>query len=287
MDPVRPVVQSASFVDDGAGPRLRVLTAPRDRPACGSVVFVHPFAEEMNKSRRMAARMARLLAGEGWRVAQRDLAGCGDSAGDFGDASWQAWIDDIDAELAATGDPAQPVWLWCLRAGALLAPAVAKSRPQLNLLLWQPVLSGAQHLQQFLRLHAGARIVGSAPADDGAPSPAQRLKAGETVEVGGYRIGPALATGLQQAGFALAPGHAGRVVALEVSADAAPSPSPLLQRLVEQGRAVGSAVEAEVLSGPPFWQTQEIEDCEPLLERTLARLRDAPQPAAVGGDPRG
>jgi len=54
----------------------------------GAVLYLHPFAEEMNKSRRMAALQSRMLAARGIAVLQIDLFGCGDSSGDFGDASW-------------------------------------------------------------------------------------------------------------------------------------------------------------------------------------------------------
>ena len=61
----------------------------------GLVLYIHPFAEEMNKSRRMAALQARAFAQAGYAVLQIDLHGCGDSAGDFGDATWEHWIDDV------------------------------------------------------------------------------------------------------------------------------------------------------------------------------------------------
>ena len=61
----------------------------------GCVLNIHPFAEEMNKSRRMAALQARALAKAGYAVLQIDLFGCGDSSGDFGDASWQDWVGDV------------------------------------------------------------------------------------------------------------------------------------------------------------------------------------------------
>ncbi|MGL5987461.1 MAG: CocE/NonD family hydrolase, partial [Burkholderiales bacterium] len=66
----------------------------------GIVVYAHPWAEEMNKSRRMAAEMARQMARSGFAVLQLDLAGCGDSDGDFADASWDAWLEDIDRAAA-------------------------------------------------------------------------------------------------------------------------------------------------------------------------------------------
>ncbi|HEX6707567.1 MAG TPA: hydrolase 2, exosortase A system-associated [Albitalea sp.] len=276
MSPSRSVAQEGGFVHGAAGSRFRLVTQPDAGPACGTVVFVHAFAEEMNKSRRMSARMARLLAARGWRVVQRDLCGCGDSAGDFADASWPAWIADVEAELAQAASDS-PVWLWCLRAGALLAPPVLAGRPHVNLLLWQPVAAGAQHLQQFLRLHAGARIVGSAKAS-GEMSPAQQLRAGQPVEVAGYEIHPALAQGLEAASFELPADFAGRVVWLEVSGDESPEPSPVALRHVERLRARGLAVDLDALGGPPFWQTQEIEECEALLQRSLA-LMSAPSRA--------
>src|SRR6218665_17582 len=85
----------------------------------GQMLYLHPFAEEMNKTRRMAALQARALAQAGFEVLQLDLLGCGDSAGDFGDASWQGWLDDVHlacAWLQSQPRPA-PLWLWGLRAG--------------------------------------------------------------------------------------------------------------------------------------------------------------------------
>ena len=266
-----PVVQSGAFVSADTGARFRLVSEPADAGNVrGTVVFVHGFAEEMNKSRRMVARTARLLASEGWRVVQRDLGGCGDSAGEFGAASWGAWIDDIAAELAQAPREGA-VWLWCLRAGALLAPAVLQQHPRVNLLLWQPVLSGAQHLQQFLRLHAGARIVGYGKVE-GDTAPAQLLRSGISVEVGGYALNPALAMGLERSIFDLPAEFAGHVVWFEVSGDEEPQIPAPASRAIERLRERHVAVEATALRGPRFWQTQEIEECERLRERTLVAL---------------
>ena len=274
MAPTGRIQQSAEFIaSQHGGRRFRLVSEPTGREPCGTVIFVHPFAEEMNKSRRMAARMARSLAATGWRVVQRDLAGCGDSSGDFADATWDAWLADVQDELALA-TPARPIWLWSLRAGAMLAAAALAHTPSCNLLLWQPVLSGAQHLQQFLRLHAGARIVGSAKGDDA--SPAQLLRGGSAVEVGGYRLSPELAAGLQQAKFELPAAFAARVVWLELS-----TLDPPLQlgaasaRAIEALTARGIAVECEALSGPPFWTTQEIVESDALLARSAALLGPA------------
>lgn len=275
MTTAGPVAQSAGYVPASDGPRFRIVTEPAAGQIRGTVLWAHAFGEEMNKSRRMSARMARLLAAQGWRVIQTDLSGCGDSAGEFRDATWEAWIGDLRSDLmhAVSG---RPVWFWGVRAGALLAPALMQTRPDLNLLLWQPVVSGAQHLQQFLRLHAGARIVGNAH-DTTQASPAELLKAGQSVELGGYELSPALANGLGRASFEVPAGLHGHVIWLEISAEPDAVASPMAQRTVERLRSLGVSVALEVVPGAPFWQTQEIEDCDALLERSAALVGAAAQ----------
>ena len=88
--------------------------------ALGQVVYVHPFTEEMNKSRRMAAMQARALAQAGFEVLQIDLLGCGDSSGGFGDATWAAWVADVTSaclwlrarpDAVSADQPRPPLWL--------------------------------------------------------------------------------------------------------------------------------------------------------------------------------
>lgn len=262
-----PILQSGMFVEGCGGPRFRLVSRPASATDAGTIVFVHAFAEEMNKSRRMVARTARALAAQGWAVVQPDLQGCGDSAGDFGDASWPNWLADI-ADEVANADPDRPLWLWCHRGGALLASAALAVRPDLQLLLWQPALSGAQHLQQFLRLHAGARIVGSRE-DSSGPTPMQRLRGGEPVEIGGYSLSPALAQGMDKARLELPAGWTGRVVWLELSALDPPDLAVSSAQCVSSWRERGITISAQALAGPAFWQTQEIEECDELVSQTL------------------
>ena len=276
MTAAPPIAQSAQYVPSGSGACFRMVSEPAGREARGTVIWAHAFGEEMNKSRRMSARLARQLASRGWRVVQKDLRGCGDSAGEFRDARWADWVEDLRAEVDAA--PPGPLWLWGVRAGALLAAALTQRRTDANLLLWQPVSSGAQHLQQFLRLHAGARIAGTSKAGD--VTPAQALRSGAVVEVGGYELGPALADGLQKAGLELADAFAGHIAWFEVSPDLAAEPSAAAQRMVARLTDRGISVTLEALSGPPFWQTQEIEDCDALLERSIECIESAPPPRA-------
>jgi pimeloyl-ACP methyl ester carboxylesterase len=154
----------AFFLASAPGERFCLYHAPAG--VCrGALVYVHPFAEEMNKSRRMAALQARALAAAGFGVLQIDLHGCGDSDGDFGDARWEQWHADLaTASSWLHARLGQPVGLWGLRLGALLALDHARRHTVHQLVLWQPVLQGAAFLTQFLRL-----LVASGMLDEDAP----------------------------------------------------------------------------------------------------------------------
>ncbi len=110
----------------GPGERLCLHHPHAGAQARGAVLYAHPLGEEMNKSRRMAALQARALAAAGFDVLQIDLMGCGDSSGDFESCH----LGRLDRRSAGGGPLAAarcdaPLWLWGLRAGALLTSAVA------------------------------------------------------------------------------------------------------------------------------------------------------------------
>ncbi|WP_298235080.1 hydrolase 2, exosortase A system-associated [uncultured Azohydromonas sp.] len=247
----------------GGRPRARVL-------------YLHPLAEEMNRSRRMAALQARALAGAGFEVLQIDLHGCGDSAGDFADASWQGWTADAlqACEWLRAQPGAAPLWLWGLRAGALLAVEAAHALPvSCNLLLWQPPASGAAVLQQFLRLRLAE---GLAQGQAGALMKTLRaqLDAGQAVEAAGYTVSPALAHGLQAATLVPVLPRAGRLAWLELGGSEPAAPSPAAQPLIDAWSRGGWQVHAQRVPGPPFWATAETETAPALLQATLQALHD-------------
>jgi exosortase A-associated hydrolase 2 len=257
------------FLPTGTEQRLCVFHAPVGLPR-GRLLYLHPFAEEMNKSRRMAALACRALADRGFAVLQIDLRGCGDSSADFGDASWVDWQADVRLALAELDRrvPGAPLWMWSLRAGALLA-AADWGRP-VNHLFWQPMTNGKLALQQFLRLRLAAELASGASKGLMEQMKAE-LTAGRSVDVAGYRLGANLAHGLEAA--RLAPGGTpGRAVWLEVSTrDDAVLP-PVSEQALQAWRDAGWTVQAQVCPGPSFWATAEIELAPALIERTVEAL---------------
>ncbi|MBS3936438.1 MAG: hydrolase 2, exosortase A system-associated [Sulfuritalea sp.] len=264
---------------------LTVADAPHPQRFClyhapagsahGAVLYLHPFAEEMNKARRMAALQARLLAENGYAVLQIDLHGCGDSSGDFGAATWESWLADVHAAhawLRARCPAPAPLWLWGLRSGCLLAAdAARRSGTPVNFLFWQPVVSGKQYLQQFLRLKVAGAMMGGESKGVMETLKAQ-LAAGQVVEIAGYALSAGLARGLESAELS-PPARSGRLHWLEVSARPETTLAPASQKRIEQWRAAGCAAGSAVLPAPTFWQTTEIEEAPALLDATLAALR--------------
>ena len=240
----------------------------------GAVLFFPPFAEELNKSRRMVALAARCLAGQGWSVLQVDPLGCGDSSGEFGDAGWQAWLADMHTAWAWLQREQAPAFnvLWGLRAGALLVSDFARqyavSAPWL---LWQPVANGKQHLHQFLRMKGVGGMLDASDAAAVMTRLREQMAAGETVEVAGYDLAPALVSGLEQAALQFDVAKPPVLQLLEV-APGAEACSPAVQGLLKRALDAGVSATAQAIAGPSFWQAQEIEQCAELVDVTVATL---------------
>ncbi|MBS0293403.1 MAG: hydrolase 2, exosortase A system-associated [Proteobacteria bacterium] len=275
-----PQLPQAFFLESEGGQRFCLYHAPQGGAPRGRVLYLHPFAEELNSTRRVVARQARALARAGFGVLQIDLAGCGDSAGEFADATWAAWLQDALAARHWLADHAGgPLWLWGLRAGAVLAAQLAsllqaQGEEAANLLLWQPVASGRQMLQQFMRLHAASQWLGG--GKDELP-PAQALAQGRAVHIAGYCLSPALAQGLAEAQLpvptaVLPPLPAPRLLWLELSSAPTPTLSPAADKQLNAWRTAGWRVEAQAVAGPAFWQSVGTDEAPALIESTLAAL---------------
>jgi uncharacterized protein len=267
------VAPSPFFIDSERG-RCFAVHHPAAAPqARALVLYLHPFAEEMNKSRRMAALQARAFAAAGLEVLQIDLQGCGDSSGEFAGASWQGWIDDAlaGASWLRARAPAAPLWLWGLRAGCLVAAAAApRLQTPCHLLFWQPSGNGKLVLQQFLRLRLAADLAGA--QGKGVIDELRRLlAAGSAVEIAGYELPPALAHGLESA--TLAPtGGPGRLEWIELSSAPEAALLPASEPVLARWRAAGWTVASRVVGGPAFWQTLEIEEAPALLEASVQAI---------------
>ena len=268
-------IPSAFFLPSEPGDRFCIYYPSAEGSSGRGFVYAHPFCEEMNKSRRMAALQSRRLAAAGYAVLQIDLHGCGDSSGDFSEARWQTWKNDLQGALAWLRSRVRgPLGLWGLRLGATLAADVARD-PGLeieDLLLWQPVASGEPFLTQFLRLRLAAEMLADGTAQTGVGEMRQSLRRGEPLEIAGYDLHPRLAAEIDALHLADMEPAVKRVRCVEVSGLDEPRVSPATQRALDSWRAKGLDVRAAAVKGEAFWSTIEIAECAPLLAATEGSL---------------
>jgi len=220
---------------------------------------------------------ARAMQAAGISVLQMDLLGCGDSSGDFGDASWSGWLDDLQLArhwLDEQGDA--PLFLWGLRAGCLLSSAVAQRWGDVSgQLWWQPPASGKPLVQQWLRLKLASTIKVEGGGKLALDDIRAQLRAEQAIDIAGYRCSAALLDGLELARLS-APTR-GRLGWFEVSRASPPALLPVSQQTMADWSAdPGAAVlHAEAVNGPAFWQSTEIEVAPQLLARSVDWLKHA------------
>jgi exosortase A-associated hydrolase 2 len=269
------------FLKAGSGERYCLYHAPHGVEECrGAFVYVHPFGEEMNKSRRMAALQARSFARAGLGVLQIDLFGCGDSCGDFADARWEIWKDDLAlaSDWLAQHTGRQP-GVWGLRLGGLLALdfAASSARRISELLLWQPVVNGESFLTQFLRMRVASGMLANGKEKAGSTQTMRdRMRSGESLEVAGYELAPALAESMDGLNAALLLATGVPIHWFEIVAEAGRPMPPAAARVADAWEQRGVNLRQHVVPGSAFWASQEISECPELLNATTGLFSEVP-----------
>jgi len=251
---VTPDGLEGQFLPGREGPVFVLRRGPRRARA--TVVIVPPFAEEMNKTRRMLTLVAIRLAEHGVTTVLPDFYGTGDSGGDFVEAGIALWRDDLAQVLRWCGNDCGPVCgLLAVRLGCALIgdDAVLDCAPELQRsILWQPVFDGSKYATQFLRLRVAASMANGLTETVGE----LRRQAAETgeIEVAGYRISSRM---LEEMELLRTPtrlsARLGPIDWHEVVRDletGLPLPS---QKLIEATQAAGGSVSPRAFTGEPFW----------------------------------
>jgi exosortase A-associated hydrolase 2 len=259
---------------EGAAGRLFAIHHPPRGAFARAALYLPPFAEEMNRSRRVAALLARSLAEAGCGALLLDPYGTGDSEGDFAAARWETWREDARAGIAflkARGY--REVALVGLRLGALLALEAARGTEAVSqVVLWQPVLKGEQMLTQFLRLRLAAGLGAGKEGRETTADLRRRLQAGETLEIAGYALAPALAAAIDKLELGPLGVEAGAAIEwIAVEPEDAP-PAPAQEKVAEEWRARGLIVRRHRVADEPFWSLQETTLAPALVARTTALL---------------
>jgi uncharacterized protein len=114
----------------------------------------------------------------------------------------------------------------------------------------------------------------------------QTLAQGLPIEIAGYTLSSALALGM--GGALLAPPapllvtpKVRRVEWMELSTREDASLSPISAKTIEQWQSAGAALRSQIVNGPAFWQTTEIEEAPLLLAASVEALAEQPSLKAV------
>lgn len=261
------------FLQTDDGPVFVLFRAPIGASHC--VLFVPPFAEEMNKARRQYAVTARALAEKGFASLIVDLFGTGDSAGEFSDATWPMWKGNLLSAIAWAQEKGVVVdKLVAARLGCVLAAeslgeaAIAVEKT----VFWQPVASGMNFMTQFLRL----RVAASLMEDDNKESVKDLkacLESGETLEVAGYELSPQLWSSIEQGDLLRdLSQNLGQMMIAEVGRVRADGLSPAGRKVMAAAEQTGVRAQGCRVEGEPFWSSTEIVTNDQLSQKTVEFL---------------
>ena len=105
----------------------------------------------------------------------------------------------------------------------------------------------------------------------------KRLSGGETLEIAGYKVAPALAHAVNGINLIdLAPPLNSKVHWFEVTTDENNELMPPSEQIVSRWRDAGMDVETAVVAGEQFWATQEISTAPLLIDATRTALAGQP-----------
>jgi exosortase A-associated hydrolase 2 len=246
------MTENAYFLPIG-GERLFAFLHLPAGPARGGVVLCAPLAEEKLWSHRVFVSFARELAARGFAALRFDFRGEGDSDRRFEETDLETRLEDTHAAIEELKRKAglTKVTLVGLRLGATIAAAAAAKRDDVNrLLLWDPVVDGADYMQSVLRINLMAQMAIHRKVVEDRDALVARLKRGETVNIEGYDLNLALFE--QVTALKLAELLASQPVPCQLVAIAA-KPSPAKGDLAALA-AGNQSLQLEALVEEPFWR---------------------------------
>lgn len=159
------------------------------------MLFIPPFAEEMNRTRRLMSCIAYAIAHHGIASLVYDLPGTGESATPFSEARWDQWLSATVAVGHALSSMGYALHLVGFRLGALLGREACIRGLDIEAATWiAPVTDGRAHLRYWLRVKSISSLeIGPQRTLSDLET---MLTQGQPVDFAGYPLTPALAQDL-------------------------------------------------------------------------------------------
>jgi exosortase A-associated hydrolase 2 len=193
----------SGFFDNRRGTRLFYAEElPDGAPAGAAWIICSPILEEKNVAHGAWVTFGRALSAAGVRSLRIDYEGHGDSDGDTAALGLDEWVDDVcDAAARLRADGVTRLTLFGCRAGALIAARAAAVLGAERLVVWCPVLTGADHVQDLLRLNLTTQLSVYKKVQHDRDAMIASLAAGETINIVGWTMGRRLLESLNAASF--------------------------------------------------------------------------------------
>ncbi len=258
----------AGFLE--TSPPLYAMAHRADGAVKGVVVIVAPFAEEKKAAQRALVAASRAFAGAGFEVLRFDLRGTGDSGGEFSQADIASWLNDVRDAIASAREMsgALPLTLLGLRFGAALAwlAACDESLKVDNLVLWEPVTSGATYVRQNRqRAQIRAQMTSgqsAAPAGSSEEYPA--------FDFDGFAINSKLHREMAQLDLPALSPKIKRLLILQISGSARLKKP--FEDLKTHAQNIGIETEIESVAVEAFWSSIGLIETDLVRNRTLQWL---------------
>jgi pimeloyl-ACP methyl ester carboxylesterase len=166
---------SPMFFGDAARRLFGVYHAPERAARDAGVVLCYPGPQEYRHTHWAFGKLAAMLAKDGFPTLRFDYFGVGDSFGDTEAASLAQWTADIALAANELRDQAgvRRISLVGMRLGAALAAGACEAGLRVkDLVLWEPVISGARYLAELEAADERVRHAFAYPVSEAADADA-------------------------------------------------------------------------------------------------------------------
>jgi exosortase A-associated hydrolase 2 len=270
-------VYSPSFEAFKSGTLFTLKISPNNKTN-KIILIIPPFAEEMNKSRRMMSTLLATAARDDITGYLFDLYGTGDSEGDFCDATWQRWLDNVFEMIVhcCKTQGVKSLSIVAIRSGALLLnDLINRDSSRLTTYLkdihyWCPVINSAQFVNQLFRVCLASNML-KKNAKSTIAELFQLLEEDGWIDIAGYRLNSELVRSIKEANEYVSDTNVeARFFFYELTKSGVRSPAFLnyIKRIEDEHVSVTS----KSITGLPFWNSQEISINNELIDETILNL---------------